>query len=115
MTALPIAPLPPGSVIGIMGGGQLGRMTALAAAELGYRTAIFTDVPDSPASRVSDTTVVAPYEDRDALDRLVRAADVVTFEFENIPIGTAEWLADHGKEVTMITSDLFIGIELAAA
>jgi len=93
MTGPVVAPLPPGSVIGIMGGGQLGRMTALAAAALGYRTAIFTDIADSPASQVCDATLVAPYEDRQALERFMDIADVVTFEFENIPIGTAEFLA----------------------
>jgi 5-(carboxyamino)imidazole ribonucleotide synthase len=95
MISSPITPLRPGSVIGIMGGGQLGRMTALAAANLGYRTAIFTDVPDSPASQVCDTTIVAPYDDRAALGRFVEAVDVITFEFENIPIDSAEWLAER--------------------
>jgi len=77
--------LDPGSVIGILGGGQLGRMIALAAARLGYRCHIFSDVPDSPATQVCATSTVADYSDREALDRFARAVDVVTLEFENIP------------------------------
>ncbi|MBF0374626.1 MAG: 5-(carboxyamino)imidazole ribonucleotide synthase [Alphaproteobacteria bacterium] len=75
----------PGGTIGIIGGGQLGRMTALAAARLGYRCHVFTPEADSPAARVSAAATVAAYDDPDALARFARAVDVVTFEFENIP------------------------------
>ncbi|MHB1218226.1 MAG: 5-(carboxyamino)imidazole ribonucleotide synthase [Alphaproteobacteria bacterium] len=75
----------PGSVIGIMGGGQLGRMTAIAAARLGYRCHIFTPERDGPASQVSYATTIADYGDKRALARFADAVDVVTFEFENIP------------------------------
>jgi 5-(carboxyamino)imidazole ribonucleotide synthase len=77
--------LAPGSVIGIMGGGQLGRMTALAAARLGYPCHIFTPERGGPASQVAAETTVADYNDKLALARFADAVDVVTFEFENIP------------------------------
>ncbi len=75
----------PGGTIGIVGGGQLGRMTALAAANLGYRCHIFCPETDSPASQVAAETTVAPYEDGEALDRFAAAVDVITYEFENLP------------------------------
>jgi 5-(carboxyamino)imidazole ribonucleotide synthase len=77
--------LAPGSVIGIMGGGQLGRMTSIAAARLGYRCHIFTPEGDGPASQVAYETTIADYDDKRALARFADAVDVVTFEFENIP------------------------------
>ena len=86
--------LPPGSVIGIVGGGQLGRMSALAAARLGYRCHILAPEPDSPAMQVTSAATVAAYEDRAALQRFAAAVDVVTIEFENLPI---EPLADLAK------------------
>ena len=78
-------PLAPGAVIGILGGGQLGRMLALAAARLGFDVVILTPEEDSPASRVAARTIVAPYDDPAALAELAKAADVVTYEFENVP------------------------------
>ena len=77
--------LPPGSTIGILGGGQLGRMTALAAARLGYRTHIFVNEPDSPAVQVSAAATIAPFGDAAALARFAAAVDVATCEFENVP------------------------------
>jgi len=85
----PPGPIEPGSTIGILGGGQLGRMTAMAAARLGYRCHIYTDEHDSPASQVAATTTVAPYTDAAALTAFARSVAVVTFEFENIPEATA--------------------------
>ncbi|MFQ3623021.1 MAG: 5-(carboxyamino)imidazole ribonucleotide synthase [Acetobacteraceae bacterium] len=79
-------PLPPGATIGIMGGGQLGRMLAVAAARLGYRAHVFTPDRDSPASHVAVATTVADYTDTDALARFGAAVDVVTFEFENVAL-----------------------------
>lgn len=87
-------PLPPGSIIGIMGGGQLGRMTALAAAPLGYRCHIFTPETDSPAEQVSAAATVADYTDLDALKAFAEAVDVVTFEFENVPFESVQTLAE---------------------
>ena len=86
-------PLPPGSTIGILGGGQLGRMLAMAAAELGFRCHIFTDEPGSPAAAVTAQTTCASFDDRAALEHFAHAVDVVTCEFENVPADTAEILA----------------------
>ena len=86
-------PLPPGSTIGIIGGGQLGRMLAMAAARLGYRTIILEPQPDCPAAQVANRQIVAAYDDADALAELARACDVVTYEFENVPVAAAEALA----------------------
>ncbi len=86
--------LPPGSTIGIIGGGQLGRMTALAAARLGYRCHIFTPEHDSPAAQVAAATTLAAYTDAAALTRFAEAVDVVTFEFENIPAESVRLLAE---------------------
>jgi 5-(carboxyamino)imidazole ribonucleotide synthase len=77
--------LGPGATIGILGGGQLGRMTALAAARLGYRTHVFTEEDDSPTAQVSAGATVASWEDDAAIARFAAAIDVATFEFENIP------------------------------
>lgn len=86
--------LAPGSVIGIIGGGQLGRMTALAAAPLGYRCHIFTPEEDSPASQVAEKTTVAAYEDEKALAEFAASVDVITYEFENIPVDTVQRLSE---------------------
>jgi len=83
----------PGATIGILGGGQLGRMTALAAASLGYRAHVFCPEPDSPGKQVTPHATTADYDDRDALRRFAATVDVVTFEFENVPADTAEILA----------------------
>ncbi len=81
---LPSEPLLFGATIGILGGGQLGRMSAHAAARLGYRTHVFTPEPDSPGGEVASAVTVAAFEDFAALAAFVAAVDVVTFEFENI-------------------------------
>lgn len=85
--------IPPGATIGILGGGQLGRMTALAAAELGYRCHIYCPEADSPASHVAAAATVAAWDDAAALDAFAAAVDVVTYEFENVPAAAAERLA----------------------
>ena len=95
MTTSSSGALSPGVTIGILGGGQLGRMTALAAANLGYRCHIFTDEKDSPASQVAAKTTVASYTDEAALIAFAKQVAVVTFEFENIPEATANILASH--------------------
>ncbi|MBC7953593.1 MAG: 5-(carboxyamino)imidazole ribonucleotide synthase [Rhodospirillaceae bacterium] len=87
------APLPPGSTIGIIGGGQLGRMAALAAASLGYRVHVFCPEKDSPTEQVVAAATVAEYTDLAALEAFARAVDVVTFEFENIPADSVRLLA----------------------
>ena len=78
--------------LGILGGGQLGRMSALAAARLGIKCVIFTDSGDQPASEVSWKTIVAQYDDKDALDEFASLVDVITYEFENIPVETVRYL-----------------------
>ena len=78
----------PGSTIGMVGGGQLGRMFAVAAAAMGYRVVIFTDTENSPASQVADQTVVGDLNDEAAIDRFAEQCDVITLEFENIPAAT---------------------------
>jgi len=85
----------PGSTIGIVGGGQLGRMTAQAASRLGYKTHVFTPEKDAPASQVAGRKTVADYEDGRALGHFADAVDVVTFEFENVPWRCLEILARH--------------------
>lgn len=92
MSALP-TPLPPGSTIGILGGGQLGRMLALAAAKLGFKSHIFCPDPLSPAFDVTPLRTIAAYDDAAALKAFAATVDVVTYEFENVPAATAEILS----------------------
>ncbi len=83
----------PGSTIGVMGGGQLGRMFAMAARPMGYRVEIFTPEAGGPASQFADRTLQADYRDQAAVRRFARRVDLLTFEFENIPTETIEWCA----------------------
>jgi len=80
-------------MIGILGGGQLGRMLSLAASKLGMRTHIFCPDPQSPAFEVTPHKTVAAYDDEAALAAFADAVDVITYEFENVPAATAEFLA----------------------
>jgi len=80
----------PGSTIGILGGGQLGRMMAIAAKRMGYRVAVLDPTPDCPAAQVADDHVAAAYDDHVAAVLLAQQSDVVTIEFENIPAATLE-------------------------
>ena len=77
--------IPPGSTVGLLGGGQLGRMFALAARRMGYRVHTYEPSPDSPAGQISDREFNGSYADWDLLETFVQSVDVVTFEFENIP------------------------------
>jgi 5-(carboxyamino)imidazole ribonucleotide synthase len=88
-------PVPPGGTIGIIGGGQLGRMLALAAAGLGLKTAIYNDAPDAPAFQVTRKAIAAPYDDLAQLGAFADACDAVTFEFENLPAHAIAHLAEH--------------------
>jgi 5-(carboxyamino)imidazole ribonucleotide synthase len=85
--------LAPGAAIGIIGGGQLGRMLAMAAARLGYHTVILEPQPDCPAAQVANRQIAAAYDDPAALDELARVSAVVTYEFENVPVTAAHRLA----------------------
>jgi len=90
---MPDAPLPPGSTIGVLGGGQLGRMLATDAARLGLKTHIYCDEATAPAFDVAAESTVGSYADRDALAHFAGAVDVVTCEFENVPAETLEAVA----------------------
>ena len=92
-------PLAPGSTIGILGGGQLGRMLSQAAARLGFDVVILDPEENSPAGRVSRGQIVAAYDDPTALSVFGRVCDVVTFEFENVPAASVERLAEAGALV----------------
>jgi 5-(carboxyamino)imidazole ribonucleotide synthase len=96
---MPAPPLEPGLTIGILGGGQLGRMLATAAARLGFDVAILDPEPDAPAGRVAAHTIVAAYDDPQGLAALAACADIVTYEFENVPAAAVARLAEMGVEV----------------
>ena len=87
--------LAPGSRIGLMGGGQLGRMFIRAARSMGYRVKVFVPESDSPAGQVADREVSRDYLDEGAVREFARGVDVLTFEFENIPQPTVQWAAEH--------------------
>ncbi len=90
-----LEPLQPGSAIGILGGGQLGRFLAIAAAKLGFRTIIYAPQEDSPAFQASSQHRIASYADDAALASFAKACGVVTFEFENVPARALEIAARH--------------------
>ncbi len=87
------AALPAGSTIGIIGGGQLGRMLAMAAARLGYRTVVVEPQSDCPAAQVANRQIIAAYDDAYGLAELARESDVITYEFENVPVAAAAGLS----------------------
>ncbi len=91
--------LPVGSTIGILGDGQLGRMLASAAARLGFDVVVFGPNEDSPASRVAKHTLVADYTDKDALAEFHVRTNVITLEFENVPVESIQILEDMGATV----------------
>ncbi len=88
-----IRPLPPNATIGLVGGGQLGRMSALAAARLGYRCHILTREQDSPAGQVSIAATISDYHEPEGLRRFAAAVDVISFEFENVSVEGLDLLA----------------------
>lgn len=93
MTLPPV--IAPGATLGVLGGGQLGRMFVHAAQRLGYRCIVLDPDPDSPAGRVAERHLQAGYLDAAALDALAREASAVTTEFENVPAQALRRLADH--------------------
>ena len=100
----------PGATIGILGGGQLGRMLAIAAARLGYRCHIFAPEAEAPAADVSAALTRAAWDDSDALRAFADAVDVVTLEFENVPVATVNLLATlkpvrPGARALQVTQD----------
>ncbi len=105
--------LSPGGTIGILGGGQLARMMALAGARLGLRTHVFSPVADDPAFEVCAARTLADFLDEDALAAFAEAVDVVTYEFENVPARTAQVLEAHrpvrpNPKVLALTQDRLI-------
>ena len=81
-----------GATIGILGGGQLGRMLSIAASRIGLRTHIFEPSANPPASHVTDSVTTASFDDADALRRFAADVDIITYEFENIPTSTLDIL-----------------------
>jgi 5-(carboxyamino)imidazole ribonucleotide synthase len=103
-------PLSTGAVIGILGGGQLGRMLSVAASRLGFRSHIYEPGANPPAGQVADQVTTAAYDDRAALARFAESVDVVTYEFENIPTRALDLLETHrpirpGREALRISQD----------
>jgi 5-(carboxyamino)imidazole ribonucleotide synthase len=88
-------PILPGSVIGVLGSGQLGRMLAIAARRMGYRVHTFSPEKDTPTGQIADVEMVASYEDLEAVRTFARGVDVVTFEFENVSAAAAEAAAEY--------------------
>ncbi|MDA7423882.1 5-(carboxyamino)imidazole ribonucleotide synthase [Thalassococcus lentus] len=106
-------PLPSGAVIGILGGGQLGRMLSVAAARLGYRSHIFEPGANPPAGHVADAVTTASYDDETALRAFADAVDVITYEFENIPTSALDLLESMrpiypGREALRVSQDRMI-------
>ena len=85
----------PGSVIGVLGSGQLGRMFTIAARRMGYRVQVLSPDDDTPTGQVADVEIQADYEDLDIVARFAQNVDVMTFEFENVPVATAEAAAHY--------------------
>ena len=101
-----------GITLGILGGGQLGRMSALAAARLGISVVIFCPDGDAPATKVAADCIIANYDDEGALKKFSGMVDVISYEFENIPIKTIEYLESlkpnsvfPGKKLLEISQD----------
>lgn len=105
-------PVPPGGVIGIIGGGQLGRMLAMAAARLGLKAAIYNDELHAPAFQVTPLQIAAPYDETNMLTGFAEICDAITFEFENLPSEAIAHLASlkpvrPGQRALEITQDRF--------
>ncbi|WP_424978588.1 5-(carboxyamino)imidazole ribonucleotide synthase [Leisingera sp. S232] len=103
-------PLAPGATIGILGGGQLGRMLSVAASRLGFKTHIFEPGTNPPAGHVADRVTTAGYEDAEALTAFAASVDVITYEFENIPTSALDLLESQkpirpGREALRISQD----------
>ena len=88
--------LPP-QTIGIIGGGQLGRMMAIEAKYMGYNVIVLDPTPNCPTAQVADGQIVAPYDDMEAIKQLTEKSDVITYEFENVDLGAATYIEEAGK------------------
>ena len=112
--------LPLGSVIGILGGGQLGRMLSVAASRLGYRCHIFEPGAGAPAGHVAEKLITAPYEDEAALRAFAQGVDVITYEFENVPTSALDVLESvapirPGREALRVSQDRIIEKDFLSA
>src|SRR5690625_7975782 len=87
----------PGKTIGIIGGGQLGRMMALAAKYMGYHIAVLDPTPDCPTAQVADEQITAAYDDMEAIRKITEISDVVTYDFENVDLEAATYIEQQGK------------------
>jgi 5-(carboxyamino)imidazole ribonucleotide synthase len=101
--------LPP-QTIGILGGGQLGRMMAIAAREMGYSVAVLDPQKNSPCGQIADTEIVTAYDSIEGIEKLAKASDIVTYEFENVDFQASTWLENHaylpqGSQLLRITQD----------
>lgn len=106
-------PLLPGATIGILGGGQLGRMLSVAASRLGYKCHVFEPGMNPPASHVADAVTRAPYDDTESLKAFADSVDVITYEFENIPTAALDALEAHkpirpGREALRVSQDRLV-------
>ncbi|APC47162.1 5-(carboxyamino)imidazole ribonucleotide synthase [Virgibacillus halodenitrificans] len=97
MTLQKNKPILPPQTIGIIGGGQLGRMMAIAAKYMGYKITVLDPTPDCPTAQVADHHVVAAYDDMEAIKQLCDQSDVVTYEFENVDLHAAAYIEKQGK------------------
>ena len=85
----------PGQTIGIIGGGQLGRMMALSAKASGFKIAVLEPTAGGPCAQVADIEINGAYDDIEALKKLAEVSDVITYEFENISFEALDWLKEH--------------------
>jgi len=92
---MPPSPILPGAAIGVLGSGQLGRMFALSARQMGYRVHVYSPDTDTPAGQVGDVEIAAAYQDLDRVREFARGVSVVTFEFENVPSATSRAAAER--------------------
>ncbi|MCM3667302.1 5-(carboxyamino)imidazole ribonucleotide synthase [Mesobacillus subterraneus] len=100
----------PGQTIGIIGGGQLGRMMTLSAKAMGFRVVVLDPTPDCPCGQVADEQIIGGYDELDKIKQLSEASDVITYEFENIDADALDWLnknayVPQGTELLRVTQD----------
>lgn len=105
-----IVKVAPGEFIGVIGGGQLGRMIVMAAARLGIKSVVFSETKDCPAQPVADEFIHGSYQDAALLDEFSRKCKVITYEFENIPLSVIDYLASRthlnpGRDILSVTQD----------
>ncbi|MED4402031.1 5-(carboxyamino)imidazole ribonucleotide synthase [Metabacillus fastidiosus] len=110
MISLSSSVILPGSTIGIIGGGQLGRMMAIEARHMGYKIAVLDPTPNCPCGQIADIEITAPYNDLEAIKQLAKVSDVITYEFENIDYEALKWLEENAylpqkSKLLLLTQD----------